>query len=118
MSVSEVLSVFRIGTLRDHDEVDYLNFKINRREHILALSLQMLQVTDVEFKVFQCVRNATELISSELDKASNTDDQQYCMEKVRYTEGAVTVFVGFGFKVSDMAKTVASQRGYGEKKIT
>lgn len=92
VSVSEVLSVFRTGTLRDHDEVDYLYFKINRREHILALSLQMLQVSDVEFKAFQCVRNATELISSELDKASNTDDLQYCMEKVEYTEGAVTVF--------------------------
>ena len=68
----------------------------------------MLQVTDVEFKVFQCVRNAKELISSELDKASNTDEQQYCMEKVysenrgrprvRYTEGAVTVFRGVRFQ--------------------
>ena len=108
-----VLSVLRTVTLRDN-EVDYLYFKIDRIEHIFALSLQ---VSDVEFKVFQSVRNAKEVISSGIDKASNTDDQQYYMEKVSsknrgrppydIQKAQLQFFVVFGFKVSDMVKMLS-----------
>ncbi|KAJ7373261.1 hypothetical protein OS493_012850 [Desmophyllum pertusum] len=101
------------GNLRN-DELDYLYFKIDRIEHILALSLQ---VVDIECSVFQHVRNAKELIAHEFDRVSNTDDQALCTEKVysgnrrrpRYDvqEAQLQFFVGFGFKVPDMAKMLA-----------
>lgn len=112
-SIREVVSMLHAGNLRN-DELDYLYFKIDRIEHILALSLQ---VVDIECSVFQHVRNAKELIAHEFDRVSNTDDQAYCTEKVysgnrgrpRYDvqEAQLQFFVGFGFKVPDMAKMLA-----------
>ena len=53
--------------------------KIDRIEHILALSSQ---VVDIEYSVFQYAMDAKELLAYELDRVSNTSDQAYCMQKV------------------------------------
>lgn len=65
-SIGEVLSLLYADNLRN-DEVDYLYFKIDRIEHILALSSQ---VVDIECSVFQYVRDAKELKADELDRVS------------------------------------------------
>ena len=53
-------SLLHAGNLRNN-EVDYLYFKIDRIEHILSLSSQVI---DIEFSVFPYVRDATEGTSS------------------------------------------------------
>lgn len=65
-SIGEVLNLLYADNLRN-DEVDYLYFKIDRIEHILALSSQ---VVDIECSVFQYVRDAKELKADELDQVS------------------------------------------------
>ena len=65
-SIREVLNLLYADNLRN-DEVDYLYFKIDRIEHILALSSQ---VVDIECSVFQYVRDAKELKADELDQVS------------------------------------------------
>ena len=97
-----------------NDEVDYLYFKIDRIEHILALSSQ---VVDIECSVFQYVRDAKELKADELDQVSTISDQGYCTQKVlsgnrglpRYDvqETQLQFFVEFGFKVSEVVKMLA-----------
>ena len=54
-----------------NNEIDFLYFKIDRIEHILALSSQ---VVDIEYSVFQY---AKEPLAYELDRVSNTSDQGY-----------------------------------------
>ena len=103
-SIREVMSVL----------VDYLYYKIDRIEHILALSSQ---VVDIESSVAQCVRDAKELIANELDRVSNRSDQGYHTEQAssgnrgrpRYDiqEAQLQFFVRFGFSVSEMAKMLA-----------
>ena len=57
----------------------YLYFKIDRIEHIWALSSQ---VVDIEYSVFQYVGDAKERLAYELDRVSNTSDQGDCPQKV------------------------------------
>ena len=112
-SIREVMSVLHAGNLR-HDEMDYLYYKIDRIEHILALSSQ---VVDIESSVAQCVRDAKELIANELDRVSNRSDQGYHTEQAssgnrgrpRYDiqQAQLQFFVRFGFSVSEMAKMLA-----------
>ena len=112
-SIREVLSVLHVGTLRN-DEIDYLYYKIDRIEHILALGSQ---VVDIEGSVAQCVRDAKELIASELDRVSNRSDQGYYTEQAssgnrgrpRYDvqEAQLQFFVRYGFSISEMAKMLA-----------
>ena len=63
-------SLLHAGNFRNN-EIDYLYFKINTIEHILALSSQ---VVDIEYSVFQYAmpRDAKGLLTNELDRVSNT----------------------------------------------
>lgn len=99
-----------------NDEVDYLYFKIDRIEHILALSSPV----DIECSAFQYVRDAKKLKADELDRVSTISDQGHCTQKVlggnrgrlRYDvqEAQLQFFVEFGFKVSEMVKCWQSVR--------
>ena len=70
-SIREDLSRLHAGNLRN-DKINDLYFKIDRIEHILALSSQ---VVAIECSVFQYVRGAKELITYELNRVSNTSDK-------------------------------------------
>ena len=115
-SIREVLNLQYADNLRN-DEVDYLYFKIDRIEHILALSSP---VVDIECSAFQYVRDAKELEADELDRVSTISDQGHCTQKVlggnrgrlRYDvqEAQLQFFVEFGFKVSEMVKCWQSVR--------
>ena len=59
-------SLLHAGNLRDN-EIDYLHFKIDRIENILALSSQ---VVAIEYSAFQYAMNAKELLAYELELLS------------------------------------------------
>ena len=76
--LQEIMQKLNAGNLRA-DELDYMYFKLNRVEHILSLSVQVI---DIDARVFACISEVKYWMASQLQ---GKDERGFQSEKV-FTE--------------------------------